>query len=28
METIDYIPISSLNQYAYCSHRCWRMFCA
>ncbi len=24
----DYIPIASLNQYAYCSHRCWRMFCA
>lgn len=28
METIDYIPIASLNQYAYCPHRCWRMFCA
>jgi CRISPR-associated exonuclease Cas4 len=24
----DYIPIAALNQYAYCSHRCWRMFCA
>jgi CRISPR-associated exonuclease Cas4 len=24
----DYIPIASLNQYAYCAHRCWRMFCA
>jgi len=24
----DYIPISALNQYAYCPHRCWRMFCA
>nr|WP_283756682.1 CRISPR-associated protein Cas4 [Roseofilum casamattae] len=22
------IPISALNQYAYCPHRCWRMFCA
>lgn len=22
------IPIASLNQYAYCPHRCWRMFCA
>jgi len=21
------VPISSLNQYAYCPHRCWRMFC-
>lgn len=28
METIDYIPISSLNHFAYCPHRCWRMFCA
>ncbi len=25
---IEYIPIAALNQYAYCSHRCWRMFCA
>ncbi|HEY9802279.1 MAG TPA: CRISPR-associated protein Cas4 [Leptolyngbyaceae cyanobacterium] len=24
----EYIPIAALNQYAYCSHRCWRMFCA
>ncbi|OKH36804.1 CRISPR-associated protein Cas4 [[Phormidium ambiguum] IAM M-71] len=24
----DYIPIASLNQYSYCPHRCWRMFCA
>jgi CRISPR-associated exonuclease Cas4 len=24
----EYISIASLNQYAYCSHRCWRMFCA
>lgn len=23
----DYIPISALNQYAYCPHRCWRIFC-
>jgi CRISPR-associated exonuclease Cas4 len=22
------IPIASLNQYSYCPHRCWRMFCA
>ncbi len=28
MATIDYIPISSLNHFAYCPHRCWRMFCA
>ncbi len=27
MESLDYIPIAALNQYAYCSHRCWRMFC-
>lgn len=27
MDDIDYIPIAALNQYAYCSHRCWRMFC-
>lgn len=26
-ETIE-IPIAALNQYAYCPHRCWRMFCA
>ncbi|WP_414577553.1 CRISPR-associated protein Cas4 [Anabaena sp. CCY 9402-a] len=24
----DYISIAALNQYAYCPHRCWRMFCA
>ena len=24
----DHIPIAALNQYAYCPHRCWRMFCA
>lgn len=23
----DYIPIAALNQYAYCPHRCWRIFC-
>lgn len=23
----EYIPIAALNQYAYCAHRCWRMFC-
>jgi CRISPR-associated exonuclease Cas4 len=28
MNNTEYIPIASLNQYAYCSHRCWRMFCA
>ncbi len=24
----EYIQIAALNQYAYCPHRCWRMFCA
>jgi len=28
MNEIDYISISALNQYSYCPHRCWRMFCA
>lgn len=28
MNEIDYIPITALNHYAYCPHRCWRMFCA
>lgn len=28
MNEADYIPIAALNQYAYCTHRCWRMFCA
>jgi len=28
MNDTDYIPIASLNHYAYCPHRCWRMFCA
>lgn len=21
------LPIASLNQFSFCSHRCWRMFC-
>lgn len=28
MNDIQYVPIAALNQYSYCSHRCWRMFCA
>lgn len=28
MDEADYVPIAALNQYAYCPHRCWRMFCA
>ncbi len=28
MNDADFIPIAALNQYAYCAHRCWRMFCA
>ncbi|WP_254563941.1 CRISPR-associated protein Cas4 [Oscillatoria sp. HE19RPO] len=28
MNNSDYITIAALNQYAYCPHRCWRMFCA
>jgi len=24
----DYIAIATLNQYSYCAHRCWRMYCA
>lgn len=28
MNETDYISIAALNQYSYCSHRCWRMFCA
>lgn len=27
MSEVDYIPVAALNQYAYCPHRCWRMFC-
>ena len=22
------VPLAALNQYSYCPHRCWRMFCA
>lgn len=28
MNEVDYVPIAALNQYCYCAHRCWRMFCA
>jgi CRISPR-associated exonuclease Cas4 len=28
MTNEEYISIAALNQYAYCPHRCWRMFCA
>ena len=28
MNDLEYIPIAALNQYSYCPHRCWRMFCA
>ncbi|MGI8936126.1 MAG: CRISPR-associated protein Cas4 [Phormidesmis sp.] len=28
MNETDYVSIAALNQYAYCPHRCWRMFCA
>ncbi|MGB3694454.1 MAG: CRISPR-associated protein Cas4 [Spirulinaceae cyanobacterium] len=24
----EYIPLAALNQFAFCPHRCWRMFCA
>jgi CRISPR-associated exonuclease Cas4 len=27
LSTIE-VSIASLNQYSYCPHRCWRMFCA
>lgn len=27
MNETEYIPIAALNHYAYCPHRCWRMFC-
>ena len=27
MNDFDYISVASLNQYSYCAHRCWRMFC-
>ncbi|MBF2084340.1 CRISPR-associated protein Cas4 [Thermoleptolyngbya sp. C42_A2020_037] len=25
---LEDVPIAALNQYTYCPHRCWRMFCA
>jgi CRISPR-associated exonuclease Cas4 len=28
MNDTEYISIAALNQYSYCPHRCWRMFCA
>lgn len=28
MQNFEYIPLAALNQYAYCPHRWWRMFCA
>lgn len=28
MNNFDYIPLAALNQFSYCPHRCWRMFCA
>jgi CRISPR-associated exonuclease Cas4 len=28
MDEFDYISIAALNHYAYCPHRCWRMFLA
>ncbi len=28
MTEADYIAIAALNQYSFCPHRCWRMFCA
>ena len=28
MTDADYSPSAALNQYSYCPHRCWRMFCA
>jgi CRISPR-associated exonuclease Cas4 len=28
MTNEDYVPIAALNQYTYCPHRCWRIFCA
>ena len=27
-ETLTEVAIASLNHFAYCPHRCWRMFCA
>lgn len=28
MNQNEYIQIAALNQYNYCPHRCWQMFCA
>ncbi|MBD1935749.1 CRISPR-associated protein Cas4 [Microcoleus sp. FACHB-68] len=28
MNDLNEIPIAALNQFSYCAHRCWRMFCA
>jgi CRISPR-associated exonuclease Cas4 len=28
MHNLEYVSIAALNQYSYCPHRCWRMFCA
>lgn len=28
MKDLNEIPIAALNQFSYCAHRCWRMFCA
>lgn len=25
---LEPVPIAALNQFSYCAHRCWRMFCA
>ncbi|MBE9063435.1 CRISPR-associated protein Cas4 [cf. Phormidesmis sp. LEGE 11477] len=28
VKEVNHVPIAALNQYAFCPHRCWRMFCA
>ncbi|MBO9999400.1 MAG: CRISPR-associated protein Cas4 [Cyanobacteria bacterium SID2] len=28
VDTLTEVAIASLNHFAYCPHRCWRMFCA
>lgn len=28
MHDLEYVSIAALNQYSYCPHRCWLMFCA
>lgn len=28
MDEVELVPIAALNQFNYCPHRCWRMFCA